>query len=146
MNPELKNLSVEDSWVVSQGEYQCKPLIARTNHGLISLVADARYQHCVGVKIQFSSAGENGMPSREESRQLIEVEDLIAAELEQDHESLFAAILTTSGMREFLFYTSDPHAVKKKLVELAKKIHSHPLRYTVRSDPEWSIYRRLVQL
>src|SRR5436305_7656170 len=98
MNPELLNLKVEDSWTVYEGEYNGKPLIARVNIGLQPLVGDSRYQHRIGVAVPFNSAGEDGFPSGEESWKMSEIEDLLAAELERHHESLFAVVITTGGM------------------------------------------------
>src|SRR5215813_1283961 len=128
MNPELANLNVEDSWSVCEGEYKGKPLIARVNTGLRSLASDSRYQHRIGVAVQFMSAGDDGLPSGEESWQVSEIEDLIAAALEENRESLFAAVITTNGIREFVFYTSDPDAAEKKLAALAEKIDSHQIQ------------------
>ncbi len=144
MNPELANLNIEDSWSVVEGEYNGKPLIARINTGLRPLVADSRYQHRIGVAVPFTSAGEDGLPSGEESWQVAEIEDLIAAALEEHHESLFAAIITTNGVREFVFYTSDPGAVEKKLAVLAKKIDSHQIQRVTHLDEGWTVYRQFV--
>jgi len=115
MNPELAKLNIQDSWSVSEGQYDGKPLIARLNGGLKPLLADSRYQHRIGIALPFNTPGDDGLPSGEESWQVSEIEDLIAAELEEHHESVFAAVITTNGMREFIFYTSDPDAAEKKL-------------------------------
>jgi Family of unknown function (DUF695) len=144
MNPELANLNVEDSWSVCEGEYRGKPLIVRINTGLRPLVADSRYQHRIGAAVQFMSAGDDGLPSGEESWQVSEIEDLIAAALEAHHESVFAAVITTNGIREFVFYTSDPDAAEKKLVALAEKIDSHEIQRVIHLDADWIVYRQFV--
>jgi hypothetical protein len=144
MNPELANLNVEDSWTVCEGEYKGKPLVARVNTGLKSLAADSRYQHRIGVAIPFMTAGDDGLPSGEESWQVSEIEDLIATALEEHHESLFAIVITTNGIREFVFYTSDPDAAEKKLAALAKKIESHQIQSVTHSDADWSVYHQFV--
>ena len=144
MNPELLNLKVEDSWTVYEGQYNGKPLIARVNIGLQPLVGDSRYQHRIGVAVPFNSAGEDGFPSGEESWKMSEIEDLLAAELERHHESLFAVVITTGGMREFVFYTSDPQAVERKLAALAETIDSHQIQRVIQPDEGWAVYHQFV--
>jgi hypothetical protein len=91
-----------------------------------------------------TAAGDDGLPSSEESWQVSEIEDLIAAALEEHHESLFAAVITSNRMREFVFYTSDPYAAEKKLAALAEKIDSHQIRSVVQLDAGWMVYHQLV--
>jgi hypothetical protein len=134
-----------NSWTVSHSARQGKPLIARINRGLIPLIGDSRYGHCIGVAVQFKAPTDNGFPLPEESAQLSEIEDALAAALEQNHESLFAAVITTNGMREFLFYTSDVEAVKAKLAVVIERIDTYEkVGRAIKPDPDWTIYRRLV--
>jgi hypothetical protein len=144
MNTELANLKVGDSWTVCEGEYNGKPLLARVNVGLKPLVADSRYQHRIGVAVPFNSPDENGFPSGEESWKVSEIEDLLVAELEIHHESLFAVVITTGGMREFVFYTSDPHTAETKLKALAERIDSYQLQRVIEPDAGWTVYHQFV--
>jgi len=144
MNSELANLKVEESWTVFEGDHNGKPLIARVNRGLLPLAGDSRYQYRVGVAVPFNSVGQNGLPSGEESWEVSEIEDLVAAELELHHESLFAIAITTGGMREFVFYTSDPQAVEKKLEALAQRIRSHQIQRVIQPDERWTVYHQFV--
>ncbi len=144
MNSELADLKVENSWTVCEGEYNGNPLIARVNTGLKTLVGDSRYQYRVGVAVPFNSVEKNGLPSGEESWKVSEIEDLLAAELELDNESLFAVVITTGGVREFVFYTSDPQEVEKKLEALAERIDSHQIQHVSQPDEGWTVYRQFV--
>jgi hypothetical protein len=144
MNSDLDTLNVEDSWTVCEGKYNGKPLIARVNIGLQPLVADSRYQHRIGVAVPFKSPEADGFPSGEESWKISEIEDLLAGELELHHESLFAVVITTNGMREFVFYTSDPQAAERKLTALAERIDSYQVQRLIEPDTDWSVYRQFV--
>jgi hypothetical protein len=135
---------IEDSWSLFQGEYDGKPLIARVNTALISFVSHPQYQHQVGVAVPFHSPDENGFPSSEESSQLTMIEDLLCSELEDRNESLFAVVITMGGMREFVFYTSNPGAVEAKFKEVRQKVQSHQIQGMIRPDENWDVYRQFV--
>jgi predicted DNA-binding protein with PD1-like motif len=64
--------------------------------------------------------------------------------LEVGNESLFAAVITTGGMREFVFYTSNPQTVEVKLKKLRDTIESHTVQGTIKPDEDWGVYRQFV--
>jgi hypothetical protein len=74
----------------------------------------------------------------------MEIEDQICAEFEVGNESLFAAVITTGGVREFVFYTSNPQGVEVKLQNLRETIHSHTIQGMIRPDDNWDAYRQFV--
>jgi len=145
MNRELENLIIEESWTVAKGKRKDKPLLARINLGLKPLVGDSRYPHWFGIAIQLKSPNKDGFPSPEESSQLAEIEDMIANALQKDNQSLFAAVLTANGIREFVFYTSDPEAAKARLAVVAAEIDTYEkIGRAVKPDADWTIYRRFI--
>jgi hypothetical protein len=127
-----------------QGEYDGKPLIARANVGLKPFIGHPRYSHQVGVAVPLRAPDGNGFPSSEESAELTQIEDKLCSELTNGNESLFAAVITTGGMREFVFYTSDPKRAELKLKNMRETILSHTLQGMIRDDEEWSVYRQFV--
>jgi len=143
-HPKIPETKIKDSWSLFEGEWEGKPLIARVNTALKSFAGHPNYKHQVSVAIPFRSPDENGFPSSEESSELIEIENLLCSELESQNESLFAAVLTVGGMREFVFYTSNPQGVEVKLKDLREKVYSHKLQGMIKLDEDWSVYRQLV--
>jgi hypothetical protein len=143
-HPEIPEAGVDQSWSMFQGEYDGKPLIARANVALKPFVGHPRYSHQVGVAVPFRTPDENGFAQSEEAAELIEIEDQICAELEVGNESLFAAVITTGGMREFVFYTSNPEAVQVKLKNLRETIQGHTIQGMIRPDGDWDVYRQFV--
>jgi Family of unknown function (DUF695) len=63
--------------------------------------------------------------------------------LEEQAESLFVAVITTGGMREFVYYTCEPRRVEERMVELRERIPSHELQLIIQSDRGWQIYAQL---
>ena len=92
----------------------------------------------------FHTPDENGFPAAEEAAELGDIEDQICSDLEVGNESLFAAVITTGGMREFVFYTSDPQGVEIKLRNLRETIKSHTIQGMIRPDGDWDVYREFV--
>jgi Family of unknown function (DUF695) len=66
-----------------------------------------------------------------------------AISLQEQAESLLVAIITTSGMREFVFYTRDPERVKHRFEQLRNQITSHELQLMIQVDEAWEIFGQL---
>lgn len=128
-------------WNFFEGEWEGKPLIARVNTALRDFVGSPEYQHQVGVTIPLRAPDENGFPQAEESSELNKIEDLLLSELKPDDGCLFAAVITTGGMREFVFYVSDPYNVQVTLRRVADSVQSHKVQGMIREDEDWSVYR-----
>ena len=54
-----------------------------------------------------------------------------------------AAIVTTGGKREFVFYTSNEAAAKAEIETIARETKHHRILYVSHEDPEWQRYRSL---
>jgi hypothetical protein len=141
---DVGKTGVEQSWTMFHGEFDGKPLIARANAGLKPHVGHPNYSHHVGVSIPFQNPDQNGFPQSDEAAELMNIEDKICAELEIGNQSLFAAVITTNGMREFVFYTSNPEAVQTKLEKLKGEIRSHSVQVIIKHDANWNTYREFV--
>ena len=143
-HPDIPEAGVDQSWSFFQGEHDGKPLIARANVALKPFAGHPRYSHQVGVAVPLHTPDENGFPAAEEAAELGDIEDQICSELEIGNESLFAAVITTGGMREFVFYTSNPQVVEAKLRNLREIINSHTIQGMIRPDGHWDVYREFV--
>ena len=141
---DVPESGVEQSWSMFQGEYDGKPLIARANVALKPYAGHPKYSHQVGVAVPLKSPDEHGFPGSDEASELNDIEDRICAELELGNECLFAAAITTGGMREFVFYTRDPQSVEQKLKHLREVIESHTVQGLIKPDEDWGVYRQFV--
>jgi hypothetical protein len=142
--PSRREIVVRDSWRVVDAEYNDKPLIARFNAGLKDIVGHPEYRHQVGIAVPLKEPNARALPDVQEDRALANVEDEVSRALESDRESILVGVITTAGMREFVFYTVDPSAVQRKFEELRFQIKSHDLQLMIQEDPDWSVFRRFV--
>src|SRR5947209_4451512 len=127
----IPKADINGPWSVAEGDYNGKPLIVRVNEGLKSLIGHPKYKHQVGIAVPLHSPNESGLPAGMELMELDKIEDLLCAQLEVKGESLIAAVITTNGMREFVFYTSSPSDVEQKFKNLQQDIESHKIQLMI---------------
>ena len=82
----------------------------------------------------------NGLPSTEEDLELGDVEDALCGLLESDASTLLVAVITTGGMREFVFYTRKPKEVETAFESLRQSITSHEIQLMIQPDKRWNTY------
>jgi len=58
---------------------------------------------------------------------------------------LFAVIVTTGGMQEYVFYTSSPKQVKLKFDHLRGKITGHEIQLMIQPDKDWRVFDLLTR-
>ena len=73
------------------------------------------------------------------------IENQLVDSLEDNNESLFAGTISTDGMREFVFYTSNPDAVVTKFEGLKKNTTSHELQLMIQVDKGWLTYKNMLE-
>jgi len=99
-----------------------------------SLTADA---------FHISAPEPTGLPSSAENAELGEIEDAICRSLQEQAESLLVAIITTSGMREFVFYTRAPQQLQRRFEQLRNHITSHEIQLMIQLDKTWGVYEQI---
>ena len=110
--------------------------------GLGTIVGHAAYPFRVGVATRVRATAANGMPTPEENATLQEVEDRLSRALEVDRETLLVVVLTTNGVKEWVLYTSDPDATKRRMQAFAPTVSTHRLQMVVAQDTAWVVYRQ----
>ena len=138
-----ETLPVDGPWSFSAGKRADHILLLRLNRGYQRLGKVVEYTHQIGIATPVLSPQPNGLPGGEENIVLGEVEDVIRRALEEEAESLFIAVITTNGMREFVFYTRSPEGARDRFSELIGQVRSHQLQLTIQPDENWDVYAAL---
>ena len=133
-------LPIDGPWSVGHSQHNGKVMIVRSNTGYKEFGSVPGYEHQVGIAVPLRAPEPTGLPSPAEDAELGQIEDAICQSLEAQAESLFAAIITTSGMREFVFYTREPESVKQRFEQLRSGITSHEIQLMIRPDKDWGVY------
>ena len=142
-SPSLARLPIDGPWSIAEGEHSGGIMIVRMNIGYRDYKRVPGYEHQVGIAVPLAKVEANGLPRPTEGAILNEIEEVICNSLEEQAESLFVAVITTDGMREFVFYTREPDRVKERMMELRERIPSHELQLSIQSDRDWRIYAKL---
>lgn len=132
---------VPDKWSVGHGEREGKPIITRFNRGLHILVGQPSFTKQLGIAVPFTHPTIEGLPGSEESGELSDLEDEIRRRFTVANESLFAGVITTGGMREFVLYTSNEASAVAKAEALVRETKHHQVQYIVNDDPEWNVFK-----
>jgi len=134
---------LDGPWSVSEGQHDGREMIVRLNTAYRQFGSVAGYEHQVGIAIPLNNPEATGLPSSAEMAQLDKAEDLICNSLKAQAESLLVGVITTSYMREFVFYTREPHRVQERFDQLRNQVTTHEMQLLIQSDAKWRIYAQL---
>lgn len=131
----------QDDWAVGTGDYEGQPIVVRLNNAARKMIGNPEYPDQVGVAIPANAPGEDGMPVEPETSVLGDIEDKLVQRLGVGGQALLTAVISGRGMREFVFYSSDAAATRKKVMQVNTMTDSHELQVNVEHDPKWRIYK-----
>lgn len=133
-----------EPWAVVEGQVDGKPIFIRHAVSLDKRVIPAEYPYAASISVPYK-ADSTGMPQeRTVFQELNNVEDMLAAQLENKQRSLFAGVVTNEGVRTFIFYTADPKAVTSIVRSLQKGTETK-LNLDITLDKDWKLYRETLQ-
>jgi len=140
--PARADIDGSGPWMLAQGTHQEKPIFVRINEGLKVIAGHPEYRDQVRIAVPLRAPTDQGLPDEAESAELHAVEDSLCETLLAANESLLALVLTAGGVREFVFYTVDKDATKRKAVAVGRSIATHRFRFTLRHDPDWQVFKQ----
>lgn len=135
---------VDNEWQVSQGQHQGNPLVVRVNTWAKEISAHPEFPYRIGIAIPLLSPQNDGLPSEEENSNLNEIEDEIFDLFQINNNAIVCVIITTSGMREFLIYSSS-NKVDDKIKQLESKFPEYDFQNYASEDKKWDGYKEWVQ-
>jgi hypothetical protein len=136
---------VPDEWDVLRGEHGGRPMLVRINTGLKQVTGHPDYGVQVGVAVPLNDPLDNGLPTPQEDQQLGLIEQRLHAELEGTRRAVLSVVITTGGMREFVFYAASRDWIGAWAPKFDEATGSHTVQVMARPDPEWSVFRRFVR-
>lgn len=133
-------MTEEHSWSVAEGEANGIPIFVRLRDDVQDQAKSGRYRSFLRVVWQYEPEDEYGLPRDEELDEMSDFEEVLEATVEAADEAVMALVLTHSGVRQWLFYTSDLAASIKRLEGLAKSTDPR-LAISTGDDANWTEYR-----
>jgi hypothetical protein len=115
-------------------------MIVRVNVALSQFVGHSEYSTQLGIAVPLQDPQSNGLPSPAEDRRLSRIEDELADLLTAGRASLFACVVTTAGMREFVFYTGDVESAVERVAQVQERHRNQELQVMHQADPAWDVF------
>jgi hypothetical protein len=131
----------EDSWTIAQAENNGRPMFLRINVGLRPIAGEKPFDHRFGVAVPLLAPDANGLPTHDEAESLNIIEDDLIASFQSSRQTLLAVVITTSGFREFVFYTSVARDIAPAMELLRARVTSHELQFYVKPDKKWDVFQ-----
>lgn len=91
------------------------------------------------LSVRMNNPRPDGLSSQDEFDNLIALEETITAAVQRDEKSLYVGRNTSSGNRDFYFYTSD-QSIERVFTAAMENWPSYNFQTGTRSDPEWAVY------
>ena len=119
-------------------------MVVRTNESAKGLMGHTDYKHRVGFAVPLKAPNDAGLPQGDEVGLLDEVEDALADILEAEQNSLMVLVVSTSGMREFVFYTRTPSQIEGYAQSVQQNFAEYELQFYVEADPDWELFKSFI--
>ena len=116
-------------------------MILRINTGLRPIAGKPPFDHRIGVAVPLRAPDANGLPTKDEADALKKIEDEMLATFHASRQTLLAVVITTSGFREFVFYTSVARDVIPTMELLRTRITSHEVQFYIKPDKSWEVFQ-----
>ncbi len=140
--PAFSATSSTDLWLVSQAKVDGKPALIRRNESARELAGKDGRKHQAGILIKLLDPNVAQLPGKDEADRLDAIERALADEFGA-HGGTEALVLTSQGVRQYIFYTSDKDAVDGIVLRVQKRFPEHKLERYVTYDPKWRFYQDL---
>jgi hypothetical protein len=131
-------------WSVLEGEYDERPMFVRLNAGAGAIAKSATLAHRIGIAVALLSPNDEGLPTSSESAVLVSIEDALCDSLRAGTDVILTVVITTSGMREFVFYCAVSAHVSSAVTSVRERFPSYEIQLIEENDPEWVVYDQFV--
>jgi hypothetical protein len=133
-----------DTWKIGRSTLDGKPVFIRYRSGIVDAIGHPNYPFQIGIAVPLLNPTTEGLTTEEEAEVLSGVEDSLNLTLGENSEAVEVMVITTNGMREFVFYASEwkPEYFEKKVKNVDGK--SHQLQFIMQRDPKWETFSSLL--
>jgi hypothetical protein len=136
---------IEDAWFLAEGELEGLPAVIRARQHLTDWVGHPDYSRKLTIAWSYRPVDESGMPSDTTYKQMDAFEDALFEALERGPSTIFVAVYTHNGRREWIGYTRDIDESESLMTRALEEHEHYPLELSTEEDPQWAEYLTLLQ-
>jgi hypothetical protein len=130
----------ERGWDVLKGDDSGHQLVIRHLSILPSWAGKAALPKLVAVTWRLENAGQ--MPTKSESKQTYEFEDILSAAVESQRVGILTTVVTGNGVVEWQYYAASHDSFMAALNQALLSRPKYPITIALQEDPKWSAYSR----
>jgi hypothetical protein len=138
--PHLTDLIVDDTWLVSEGRLDGKPMLVRIRQNLRDLAGHPQFPNRLRIVWEYEPENEAGLPSSEELESIQGCEDLLVRALEQDNHAILTHVVMCDGLRQWIFYCSDLEEAARRINVSLPYDDLYPIELSADPDASWAEY------
>lgn len=118
----------------------------RIRIGLKDAVGHPQYPFQIGIATPLINPTSEGLTTNEEAEELFQIEDSLQSVFEKDDKGVCVLIITTSGMREFVFYVSEwnPEIYEQNVREINSHYENRELQFMIQKDKSWDTFKSYI--
>ncbi|WP_186417100.1 DUF695 domain-containing protein [Bosea sp. CS1GBMeth4] len=131
---------MSDNWDFYPLLVDSRPASIYVDLGLAGTAPVRTQPHMGYVRVSMRQPREDGLSSSEEFEALIKLEDALIDRVAATGVTTYCGRNTSSGYRDFYFYTSDPTAFSASAEEAMADQPEYEFRTGARLDPDWDAY------
>jgi len=134
--------SPEDRWIVSTGQLDGKPYIARFRATVPRHVDPGSYPTLVTLAWHYDD-GASGLPADDVRSRMERLEDLLVERVEGRQVAFHMVTVTGKGTREWQFYARAEDEMMRALNDALRGEPVFPIEIHLAADPDWHQYHLL---
>lgn len=139
---ELPHIPCDDhKWGVGEGVHDNCPIFVRYNISAKDYIGSPKLSLKLGFAIPLMKPSIMGLPDPDENDDLDRIEDLIVKEIGKCCQGVFAMVLSTGKMKEYVFYINKCENIEATHKTIQMQISSHTVQYILVEEPDWKSYR-----
>jgi hypothetical protein len=131
------------TWSVARATYDNSPVIVRFNSSAKQWIGHKALAIRLGFAIPLNAPNDGGLPNPEENQQLNDVEDAILREVDVNAKGIYAFVVTTGTMKEFVFYITENVDIAAIHKAIQHAVSTHEVQCMAVKDPGWDAYKKI---
>lgn len=131
-------------WDVSKGNDSGHPLVIRHLSNLPSWAGKSNLPKLVAITWRLENVGQ--MPTKPESEQTYEFEDLLSEAVESQRIGLLTTVVTGNGVVEWQYYAANHESFMATLNKALSTRPKYPISIALQEDSTWSAYSRFTAM
>lgn len=102
------------------------------------------YPNIVFVKLKLKEPTETGLLSQNEESAILQIENILEAELIKSNSGVYVGRIISAGNVEFLYYLESTHKLQDFLDYGQNEVQSYDISTSHQEDGTWSTYQKLL--